>query len=144
MWNLCISLACRPEYQAAPKIGDSIFPSGVCREKLKEIRKWNITQLSRVLLGQLKGSQLVKIFRVFWNQRVYYCVYKCPPIVPILSQINPVHAPFYFLNIHLNIILQSTPVPSMWSLPLRFPHQISVYIYHYSHTCYMPYPSHYS
>ena len=61
------------------------------------------------------------IFLLFWNQRVYYCVYRCPPTVPILSQINPVHDLSYFLKIHLNIILQFTPGPSMWSLSLRFP-----------------------
>jgi hypothetical protein len=39
-----------------------------------------------------------------WNPKVHYHVHKGPP----LSQVNPVHTPFYFSKIDFNIILQST------------------------------------
>ena len=80
-----------------------------------------------------------QIPHILWNQKVHCHIHRCRSHVPILSQINPIHAlTSHFLKIHLNIILPSRPWSSKWPISLRFPHEIPVYNSTLPQTCYMP------
>ena len=86
--------------------------------------------------NRFPGNQ--EISRILWNPKIHYPIHKCPPHVPMLSQLDPVHTPTSnFLNIHFNIILPSTPGSPKWSPSLRFPHQNPLYASPLTYTCYI-------
>jgi hypothetical protein len=62
----------------------------------------------------LAAQEIPNILR---DPKVRYRVRNSPPLVPILSQINPAHIlPSHFLKIHFNISLRTTLRYSKFSL----------------------------
>jgi hypothetical protein len=56
---------------------------------------------------------------LLWNPNFRYHVQKGPPLLPILSHMNPIH----FFEIYFNIVLPPTSRSSWWSLSVGFPTQ---------------------
>ena len=105
--------------------------------------RYLLTPWSRVLLEKLSGSAASQeIPRILWNPKVHYRIHKCPPPVPVLSQLHLVAAPSHFLKIHLNIILPSTSWSPQWPLSPWLPHQHPMHPSILPHTRHTPCPSH--
>jgi len=68
--------------------------------------------------SELTGSQPFKEPPAFYGTRRFITAFtSVQPPVPVLSEINPIHAPTSnFLNSHLNTIQPSTPGSPKWSL----------------------------
>ena len=87
-----------------------------------------------------------EIPRILLKPKIHYRIHERPSSVPILRQIDPVHASLsHFLKIRFNIILPSKPASSMWSRCHKCPppHQNPVCSSSVSCTCYLPHPSHF-
>jgi len=68
-----------------------------------------LNPLSKVLFGKPTVTQPVKKFPAFYRTQRFITMFMSPSLVPIVSQMHPVHTfPPYFPTIHSNIILPST------------------------------------
>jgi hypothetical protein len=64
---------------------------------------------------------------ILWNPKVHCRVHKTPSLVPILSQIDPVHIiPSYFSKIHFNIVHPPMSWSSWWCLSFWLSHQYPI------------------
>jgi len=85
--------------------------TGLCRKQQKRISYM-------VAMAQKAGNKTV------WRQKMHYHMCNSPPLVSILSQVNPVHAlSCYLFKNHFNILLPSMPMPSNLSHSFQFSHQ---------------------
>lgn len=76
-----------------------------------------ITDLNTVLEKTIGRSTSQEIPRFLWNWEVRDRVHNSPSLVPILSQINPIHTlQPNFPNMHFDVILTSTPRSSVYFL----------------------------
>jgi hypothetical protein len=93
--------------------------------------------------GAINLAATQELPSISWNPKVQYRIHKSPPLVPILSPINPIHIiPSYLSKMHFNIVHPLTSWSSQWSLSFWLSHKYPISIPILPHSCYMPRPYH--
>ena len=109
----------------------------------KGLFTYSLTPYSRVLLEKLTGfSANQEIPCILWNPKVHYRIHKCPPHVPILSQIDPLHSPPHptsWISTWIMSYLLRLGFPS-GLFPSGFPTKTLYTPLLSPNTCYMPLP----
>jgi hypothetical protein len=70
------------------------------------------------------SSASQEIPRVLWKQKVHYRIHNSPPLAPILSHKNYLHAiSSHVMKFHFYISIPFMPMSPKWSYVFRLPHQ---------------------
>jgi hypothetical protein len=88
-----------------------------------------LTPRGRVFLAKSSSADNSVLSHVLFKSHVHYRAHKIPPLVPGLSQKNPVHMRSYFFQLRCNIIVTSTSRTFKRSLSFRLEDRKSLDIY---------------
>jgi hypothetical protein len=81
----------KQEYEIRRITSYSAFIRNIIQQYLLLLLTNSMEQSRSLEANRFSASK--KIPGILWNPKVHYRIQKCPPPVPILNQINPVHSP---------------------------------------------------